>query len=77
MAQDGPSTLHFYPVLSSPSVARLYSVPLGKICVLPSFQESTVTLIHKPYKDQTKKENYRPISSINTGGKILGKVIAN
>ena len=30
-----------------------------------SFYEATVTLILKPYKDSTKKENYRPISLIN------------
>jgi hypothetical protein len=27
-----------------------------------SFYETTITLIHKPQKDQTKKENFRSIS---------------
>ena len=30
-----------------------------------SFYEATITLISKPDKDTTKKENYRPISLMN------------
>jgi hypothetical protein len=39
--------------------------------LLNSFFESFVTLIHKPHKDSTKKENYRLISLINIDAKIL------
>jgi hypothetical protein len=42
-----------------------------------SFYEAKITMIPKPHKDQTKKENFRPISLMNTDVKILNKILPN
>ena len=34
-------------------------------------------MIPKPDKDNTKTENYTPVSLLNIGAKILNKVLAN
>jgi hypothetical protein len=39
--------------------------------------EATITLIPKPYKDPTKKEEFIPVSLMNIDTKILNKILAN
>ena len=41
------------------------------------FYEATITLIPKPDKDNTQKENYKPISLRNIDVKILNKIMQN
>ena len=47
----------------------------GKL--LNSFYDSNITLILKPDKESTKKENYKPIALVNMDTKVLNKILAN
>ena len=42
-----------------------------------SFYEATITMTPKPDKDNTKKENYKPISLMNIDAEILNKILDN
>ena len=42
-----------------------------------SFYEATITLLPKPDKDVTKKENHSPVTLMNINAKILNKILAN
>ena len=71
-------TAEFYQKLReelTPFLLKLFQ-NIAEVGKLPNaFYEATITLISKPDKDATKKENYRPISLMDIDAKIINKIL--
>jgi hypothetical protein len=61
----------------TPTLLKLFHEIEREGKLLNTFYEASITLIPNPDKDTFKKENYRPISLMNTDAKILYKITAN
>ena len=61
----------------SQQITEKYKGSIAEDKLPNSFYEATITLIPKPDKDATKKENCRPVSLANIDAKILNRILAN
>ena len=60
-----------------PMFLKLFQKTAEERTLPNSFRMATITLIQKQAKTTKKKENYRSVSSLNIGAKILNEILPN
>ena len=60
-----------------PFLLKLFQIIQRERIFPKSFYETNIILIEKPGREQTRRENFMPISMMNIGAKFFNKILAS